>query len=692
MRRITAFAGCLTAGLIVFLAGPPLRAGETPAGLQGLHSSNIPVLLASVPYIPPSRPSVPSVPRVSVPRVSVPKQTAPKQTAPKQTAPKQTAPKPTPQQKPATQAPTPRPSAQQPATRPSTQAPTPRPANLPPTARPSNVPPIGRPSTGGAVAGRTVSGGRIEKTPDGRGKYQGSDGRTTAKLQGARLTEVRRANTVVTRPGGGPRTVVVHRPDNRVVVVHGAGHGYVQRSLTVGRHSYYQRTYYAHGRPYARAYQPYFYHGVELYAYAPASYYPMAFYGWAMGPWDPLDYQWGWGGNPWFTYYGPFFRPYAIYRSPSLWLTDFLVSSTLQAAYLAHRDDPGAAPEESLDGSAPMSDDVKGMIADEVRTQLAEEQAEGAALASDPPPPPADSLPPAFSGAGPHIFVVSDALEVENTAGGPCQIREGDAVQLNGPPASGASAQVRVMASKGSDCPAGTTVSVPLPDLVEMSNNMRANIEQGLQTLRDNQGANNLPHLPEAAAANPTMTRFAAQLEPDRDAAGMIQEESRHADQLEQEVHADMGGGPLPNAVPQPPEQSDETRRLASVQTGQTESQVVAIMGQPMTTSFQSGLRKVYGYQAGKVFFTDGNVSGVDRAGSVGSAQAFNPPRAASMGNQPLGAPGRTVTVGQPETEVIAVLGQPLHVTFLGGLKKMYEYRDLKVVFVDGNVSEVQPQ
>jgi hypothetical protein len=29
-------------------------------------------------------------------------------------------------------------------------------------------------------------------------------------------------------------------------------------------------------------------------------------------------------------------------------------------------------------------------------------------------------------------------------------------------------------------------------------------------------------------------------------------------------------------------------------------------------------------------------------------------------------------------------------VSFLGGLKKMYEYSDRKIVFVDGNVSEVK--
>ena len=756
MRRIIAFAGCFSAGLIVFLAGPLLRADETAAGLRGLHSGNIPpVLLAFVPdnrpYIPPPRPSPPPVARPSAPP-STPRPSSPPPAARPSTPPSTPRPSTPPPAarpstppytpRPSTPAPTPRPSSPPPAARPSTPAPTPRPSSPPPAARPStpvphvktpapaeprakapkeprSKPPAERPTKAskeprskppaerpekalkeppsrGPVTGRTAGGGHVEKTPAGRGTYHSGDGKPSAKLQGARPTEVRRGDTVVTRPGGGLRTVVVHRSGNRVVVLHGAGHGYVQRPLTVGRHSYFQRTYYANGRPYVRAYRPYYYHGAELYDYALASYYPMAFYGWAMGPWDPLDYPWGWAGNPWFTHYGPFFRPYAVYRSPAFWLTDFLVSSTLQAAYLANREDPGAAPDESLDGSAPMSDDVKDMIAEEVRRQLAEAQSEAEVQASDPPSPPTDSLPPSFAGNGPHLFLASEPLEVENTASGPCQIREGDAIQLNGLPESGATAQVRVLASKGSDCPVGATVSVPLPDLVEMSNNMRENIEQGLQTLRDNQGANNLPQLPEAAAANPTMTRLAAHLAADPDAAGMIQEESHRADQLAHEVIADLGGVQLPAPGSQTSVSNDDARRLASLQIGQSENQVIAIMGQPLNTAFLGGVKKTYEYPAGKVVFTDGNLSEVEPAGTTGPAPAYSQGPAGYIGRtpveQPGGIPGRTVTEGQTEAEVIAVLGEPLHVTFLGGVKKMYEYRNLKVVFLDGNVSEVQKQ
>jgi hypothetical protein len=63
----------------------------------------------------------------------------------------------------------------------------------------------------------------------------------------------------------------------------------------------------------------------------------------------------------------------------------------------------------------------------------------------------------------------------------------------------------------------------------------------------------------------------------------------------------------------------------------------------------------------------------------------------ASSGPAPaMGGAGGAIAAGLSESEVTAILGQPLHVSFLGGLKKMYEYSDRKIVFVDGNVSEVK--
>ena len=85
-----------------------------------------------------------------------------------------------------------------------------------------------------------------------------------------------------------------------------------------------------------RYYGRYYYHGMYVNPYYPSYYYGPAFYGWAYNPWAaPVAYGWGWGGNPWFGFYGAYFTPYPIYASPAFWLTDYIIANSLQAAYQA---------------------------------------------------------------------------------------------------------------------------------------------------------------------------------------------------------------------------------------------------------------------------------------------------------------------------------------------------------------------
>jgi hypothetical protein len=52
-------------------------------------------------------------------------------------------------------------------------------------------------------------------------------------------------------------------------------------------------------------------------------------------------------------------------------------------------------------------------------------------------------------------------------------------------------------------------------------------------------------------------------------------------------------------------------------------------------------------------------------------------------------APGGTIRLGQSEQEVTCILGRPNTVADLGQ-KKIYSYKDMKVIFLDGKVSDVQ--
>jgi hypothetical protein len=52
-------------------------------------------------------------------------------------------------------------------------------------------------------------------------------------------------------------------------------------------------------------------------------------------------------------------------------------------------------------------------------------------------------------------------------------------------------------------------------------------------------------------------------------------------------------------------------------------------------------------------------------------------------------ASSKTISLGQPISEVVAILGQPKAIADLGS-KKIYSYSQVKLIFVDGRVTDVQ--
>jgi len=128
---------------------------------------------------------------------------------------------------------------------------------------------------------------------------------------------------------GGGRRVEVERADHSRIVAERRGYGYVQHPYLYGGHEYAHRTYFVNGRAYDRFYGRYPYHGVFLEMYTPAVFFAPAFYGWAYNPWAvPVVYPvaaWGWGGAPWFGFYGAYFTPYPVYPSAAVWLTDYMI-------------------------------------------------------------------------------------------------------------------------------------------------------------------------------------------------------------------------------------------------------------------------------------------------------------------------------------------------------------------------------
>jgi hypothetical protein len=343
------------------------------------------------------------------------------------------------------------------------------------------------------------------------------------------------------------------------VVSNGRRGGYVQRAyVTRGGHSYYSRTYYRGGREYAGVYRGYYYGGHPYYGYYPGYYYGPAYYGWAYNPWPaPVAYGWGWGGAPWYGYYGAYYQPYPVYPSAAFWLTDFVLSASLQAAYAAQAESnegwllrpdqnqdmlvasllaPPAAPAET----AKLSPEVKKILAEEVKGALAEEQAEAAKGKSSSGAAPAskDEPPPAL-GANFKVFVVSTDLSLV-ADGEECALSNGDVVQrTSDKPDDDQNISVKVLAATQKDCAVGKEGPIAMDDLQEMYNSFRESLKDGMGELAKKQGTGGLPKAPDTT----TTAGDVPAPEPDKSAEKDLKDQQAAADQTEAQVKQEAGSG-----------------------------------------------------------------------------------------------------------------------------------------------------
>jgi len=443
------------------------------------------------------------------------------------------------------------------------------------------------------------SGERVTHTAGGGEVHRGANGQ---------VHEVHAHGMEIHHGPGGSRTVIRERGGHEVVYSNRYGHGYVQHGYRYHDAEFVHRTYYYNGVAYGRVYRPYFYGGVAINVYAPGLYYAPGFYGWAYNPWvAPVAYGWGWAGNPWYGYYGAYFTPYPVYASPSLWLTDYLVAQTLQAAYLERQAElanaqPAAAP-------TPMTPEVKQLISEEVRRQVALENAESQAAGGAPPDPASSGIARMLGDNMAHVFVVSAALDLTSNAGD-CPVTEGDVLQLNpGTPPNSTAASLVVMASKGQDCRRGSTVTVGVADLQEMQNHMRETLDQGLAELQAKQGKGGLPAAPASATKPPVQTAFAAVAPPpDPNAATELSQQAKEADSAEREVLSQDGGSAQGGANPEPV--AAPAAPATTLSLGQTPDEVKASLGQPKNI-VDLGAKKIYVFKDLKVTFTNGKVTDI---------------------------------------------------------------------------------
>lgn len=439
--------------------------------------------------------------------------------------------------------------------------------------RPGTTNNNGRPgTTGGNNMGRPGAGANNGRPGNNMG---GKPGNTMANRGNAghvapgRQVSLKGGGTAHIRPNGqirsvnrngmqiqrgmhGGRTVVSTRNGARVVTVGRRG-GYVQRAyVTRGGRSYYSRTYYYHGAYRSGVYRGYYYGGRPYYGYYPAYYYRPAYYGWAYNPWPaPVPYAWGWGGAPWYGYYGPYYEPYPVYPSAAFWLTDFMISATLQAAFEAQANAwlvPNAGDGMLVAGPVPMappetaklSPQVKQELADEVKAALAVEQADAAKGKSDSSggSAPSNDAPPALDPKF-RTFVVSSDLSLV-ADGDECPLSQGDVItRTTETPDDDGNVNVKVVASTKSDCAVGKEGPLSTDDLQEMYNHFREQLKDGMGELAKKQGTGGLPKAPDTT----TVDGDVPAPPPDKNAEKTLQDQQSAADQAETEVKQEAGSG-----------------------------------------------------------------------------------------------------------------------------------------------------
>jgi hypothetical protein len=284
-------------------------------------------------------------------------------------------------------------------------------------------------------------------------------------------------------------------------------------------------------------YREYSYRGAVYYRYVPAVYYGPRFYAWAATPWAaPVPYAWFGLATPapWFGFYSGYFTPYPMYASPDLWLTDYLLAENLRLAYESQQaDNAGQAPPspEARQAAATLTPEMKALIAEEVKQQLAAEKAaavQPTSSSAKKPAPGGEELPPVLTQ---RFFVVSSNLDIAS-ADQTCSLTPGDIVQRKGKEVTPeGTIAVEVVSSKPGDCAADFAAAIQLADLQEMHNQFREQLDNGLKRLAENQ-AKGLPSGPPAGAR--TVAEGTATPAPDAEAQLVSQDAS--AAKLEDQV------------------------------------------------------------------------------------------------------------------------------------------------------------
>jgi len=394
----------------------------------------------------------------------------------------------------------------------------------------------------GALTIEGAAGQQYHVRQDGSVAAFEAHGMKTSFRPDGTVSAIHTSNMHINYAVSGARRVETVRPDHSVLVSTGPHQGYLQRTVDVNDRHVVQRIYVVNKTTYVRNYTTYRYRGVVLEHYVPAVYYAPAFYGWVYYPWPhPVPYRWGFYGAPWYEYYGGYFTPAPVYPTPSLWLTDYLLAQTLSDAYQDRAATVARNGDNFAKTDTAISPETKQLLAAEVQEMVAA----GNKAAGDPSPESnlAGELPDVVKHER-SVFVVASNLDVTNE-NGECGLTPGDILEMDAPlPQDAVTADVRVISSKRTECPASSLVRVSVDQLQEMHNNLRQRVDEGMQQLRASQGSCAIPVAPSDAIAPPPRPNSMLDAAPvsGEQVVAMIAEQQQTADVTPQVIQNEFGG------------------------------------------------------------------------------------------------------------------------------------------------------
>jgi hypothetical protein len=354
-----------------------------------------------------------------------------------------------------------------------------------------------------------------------------------------KIAEVHNPSLDIYHGPHGIRTFVARRPDGKILVGTGPHSGYLEDTFSTGGVSYLRRSYLAGHSRSVRIYRAYDDRGQRSYRYIPARRYSTEFYTWTRMPWfPPVIYKWFPNPPRWLNAYDHYYTTQLANLNVRDWITDYIFIGIFDDASEMDGEDSGSganAPssQDSGDGDpvyadadSPVTPELRQAIADEVQEQLNEEAAETDASDQGPQEPnPAEEWTPS------RYFVAENPIQAATEDGHTCLLDAGNVLRFESAPSWPPHAKLTVVASRRSDCPVDAKVNLPLDQLEEMENSIRARLADGLQTLYTQQNQNGLPAMPDSVTPVP-QALYAASAD-DNNLQTLLTEQQKAAAQAE---------------------------------------------------------------------------------------------------------------------------------------------------------------